>query len=54
MIIDDSIVLKYLGGTDEGQINSHWVFRSLEEGRYLFEAPGAKKTGSCCEDAFCF
>ncbi|WP_346916995.1 hypothetical protein [Clostridium sp.] len=43
MLVDDSVVLKYLNGEEENIINSHWVFKNIEEGKYLFEVPNTEK-----------
>ena len=43
MLIDDSIVLKYLSGENDDKTSSHWVFQNIEKGKYLFEVPDDAK-----------
>lgn len=43
MFVDDQIVLKYLSGDSEDEIKNHWIFHSIEKGKYLYEAPNAEK-----------
>lgn len=39
MIIDDSLVLKYLSRENVNNISRHWVFQNIVKGKHLFEVP---------------
>lgn len=43
MLIDDSVVLKYLNNEKDTKISSHWVFKNIENGEHLFSAPNPIK-----------
>lgn len=43
MLVDDSVVLKYLSGKNVDNISRHWVFQNIEKGKYLFEDPDDAK-----------
>lgn len=43
MLVDDSIVLKYINGENVEKISSHWVFENIEEGKHLFHLPDYTK-----------